>query len=214
MNRPFHLGEFSRLWSVGFWRCSVRGEYQSMRSALCALAPSHPLHAMPPRITRNSHRPRASDRTMVDLEHQFRLPLFRTRWHRHHPRRKLMSMGNQPNFSREAQLQWAGSRETNLASGRGRTFFLTSLFIELIDQALSAIARLQALSPVQAHRAATLVCRLRAAPPNLVRRNHVVVHHTRQAFSRTMGWPALQLNAFWNSGMFSTTPVTRYFPGE
>ena len=104
-----------------------------MRSAPCAWAPSHTLHAMPPRITRNSHRPRASDRTMVDLEHQFGLPLFRTRWHRHHPRRKLMSMGNRPSFSREAQLQWAGSRETNLASGRGRTFFLTSLFIELID---------------------------------------------------------------------------------
>ena len=44
-----------------------------------------------------------------------------------------MSMGNRPSFSREAQFQWAGSRETNLASGRGRTFFLTSLFIELID---------------------------------------------------------------------------------
>src|SRR5438034_467635 len=29
-------------------------------------APSHPFHVMPPRITRNSHRPRASDRTMVD----------------------------------------------------------------------------------------------------------------------------------------------------
>ena len=108
-----------------------------MRSAPCAWAPSHPLHAMPPRITRNSHRPRASDRTMVDLEHQFGLPLFRTRWHRHHPRRKLMSMGNRPSFSRQAQLQWAGSRETNLASGRGRTFFLTSLFIELIDWFLS-----------------------------------------------------------------------------
>ena len=108
-----------------------------MRSAPCAWAPSHTLHAMPPRITRNSHRPRASDRTMVDLEHQFGLPLFRTRWHRHHPRRKLMSMGNRPSFSREAQLQWAGSRETNLASGRGRTFFLTSLFIELIDWAVN-----------------------------------------------------------------------------
>ena len=44
----------------------VREEYQSMRSAARALAPSHPLHVMPPRITRNSHRPRASDRTMVD----------------------------------------------------------------------------------------------------------------------------------------------------
>src|SRR6266700_1156048 len=74
---------------------------------------------------------------MVDLEHQFGLPLFRTRWHRHHPRRKLMSMGNRTSFSREAKLQWAGSRETNLASGRGRTFFLTSLFIELIDHGRS-----------------------------------------------------------------------------
>src|SRR5208337_5647559 len=32
-----HLWEPSlRWWSVGFGRCSVRGEYQSMRSALCA----------------------------------------------------------------------------------------------------------------------------------------------------------------------------------
>ena len=43
-----------------------------------------------------------------------------------------MSVGNRPSFSREVKLQWAGSRERNLASGRGRTFFLTSLFIELI----------------------------------------------------------------------------------
>jgi hypothetical protein len=44
------------------------GEYQSMSSALCASAPSHPFHAMPPPITRNSDRPRASDRTMVDTK--------------------------------------------------------------------------------------------------------------------------------------------------
>jgi hypothetical protein len=42
-------------------------------------------------------------------------------------------MDNKPNLFREAKLQWAGSREINLGSGRGRTFFLTSLFIELID---------------------------------------------------------------------------------
>jgi hypothetical protein len=30
--------------------------------------------------------------------------------------------------------QWAGCRERNLASGRGRIFFLTSLFIELIEK--------------------------------------------------------------------------------
>ena len=57
-----------------------------------------------------------------------------------------MSMGNRPSFSRQAQLQWAGSRETNLASGRGRTFFLTSLFIELIDRVVSVIAWLGQLS--------------------------------------------------------------------
>src|SRR5262249_26173634 len=34
------------------------GEYQSMSWALGAAAPSPPLHAMPPRRTRNSDRPR------------------------------------------------------------------------------------------------------------------------------------------------------------
>ena len=58
-------------------RARFEGEYQSMRSAACASAPSHPYHVMPPRITRNSHRPRASDRTMVDLEPQSGLPLSR-----------------------------------------------------------------------------------------------------------------------------------------
>jgi hypothetical protein len=37
---------------------------------------------------------------------------------------KLKRMDNKPNFSREVKLQWAGSRERNLASGRGRNFFL------------------------------------------------------------------------------------------
>jgi len=43
-------------------------------------------------------------------------------------------MDNKPNFSREVKLQWAGSRERNLASGRGGAFFLTSLFIERFDR--------------------------------------------------------------------------------
>jgi hypothetical protein len=43
-------------------------------------------------------------------------------------------MDNKPNFPREVKLQWAGSRERNLASGRGGTFFLTSLFIERFDR--------------------------------------------------------------------------------
>jgi hypothetical protein len=39
---------------------------------------------------------------MVDLEHQFGLPLFRTPWHRHHPRRKLMSMQSAKLLQRSA----------------------------------------------------------------------------------------------------------------
>ena len=69
---------------------------------------------------------------MVDLEHQFacrslKLDGIVT------ISRETHENGQRPNFSREVKLQWAGSRETNLASGRGGTFFLTSLFIELID---------------------------------------------------------------------------------
>src|SRR5690242_16234153 len=39
-------------------------------------------------------------------------------------------------------------------------------------------------------------------------------YQTRQAFSLTIGWPAWQPHAFWNSGMFCATPFTRNFPGE
>jgi len=106
-----------------------------MRSAR-ALAPSHPLHVMPSRITRNSHRPRASDRTMVASEattlacRSFKLDSIVIR------AEKPTRMDNKPNLSREAKLKWAGSREINLRSGRGGTFSLTSLFIELIDRGI------------------------------------------------------------------------------
>ena len=52
------------------------------------------------------------------------VPLSRTRWHRHPPRRKLMSMGNRPSFSREAKLQWAGSREKKSRLRSRQNFFL------------------------------------------------------------------------------------------
>jgi hypothetical protein len=39
-------------------------------------------------------------------------------------------------------------------------------------------------------------------------------YQTLQRFSRTMGLPALQANAFWNSGMLDTTPLVRYLGGE
>jgi hypothetical protein len=47
---------------------------------------------------------------------------------------KLTRMDNKPNFSREVKLQWAGCRETISLSGQSGAFFLTFLFIELIDR--------------------------------------------------------------------------------
>ena len=115
------------------------GEYQSMSSAPCASAPSHPLHVMPPRITRNSDRPRASDRTMVDTEDtRTRLPMF-------------PDSTGVVTLSRGTPQGWKTNQEQNLSSESGGTltavgwpsrqkssrppveaelFFLTSLFIE------------------------------------------------------------------------------------
>jgi len=115
------------------------GEYQSMSLAPCASAPSHPLHAMPPWITRNSDRPRASDRTMVDTQ----IPVFacqvsRLDWHGHDQKHETSGEEQTSQIKTSSALrstrEWAGSRDKILSfSGQWRTFFLTSLFIELID---------------------------------------------------------------------------------
>src|SRR5215813_13086094 len=93
---------------------------------------------MPPRITRNSYRPRASDRTMVDLESPFAdrsrkstTPLThqRTRWEWVQVKllqRSLMTVG------------WISRK--HLDSGRGTTFFLTSLLIELIEPRVRSVS--------------------------------------------------------------------------
>ena len=104
-----------------------------MRSAPCALAPSHPLHVMPSRITRNSHRPRASDRTMVASEatslacRSLRLDGRVT------INRETHEDGQQTNLlqGNETTVGWISRK--NLRSGRGGGFFLTSLFIEHIE---------------------------------------------------------------------------------
>src|SRR6266550_8503393 len=108
-------------WSVGFSRRSVRGEYQSMRSALCASAPSHPLHAMPPRITRNSDRPRASDRTMVNI---VLLAASCTLDPCHQTAEKAYEMDNKPIVFRGIETEWAGSRERTSILRLRRSFFL------------------------------------------------------------------------------------------
>jgi len=121
-----------------------------MRSAQCASAPSHPFHVMPSRITRNSYRPRASYRTMVASEATSALAALSQLDSMSPSAEKLTRMDNKPNFSREVKLQWAGSRETTSTSGRGGTFFLTSLFIELIDcNRRGASSRLRACPHLQ-----------------------------------------------------------------
>src|SRR5439155_18192186 len=87
-------------------------------------APSHPLHVMPPRITRNSHRPRASDRTMVDTLNHCWLAALTNSMASSPVAEKLMRIKRQNRPPSEADGKWAGSRETNLDSGRGRTFVL------------------------------------------------------------------------------------------
>src|SRR5204863_2737056 len=113
----FHLSVFSGGGWSGSGDARFEGEYQSMRSAPCASAPSHPLHAMPSRITRNSYRPRASDRTMVATENtRPACRVFQTRWHRHHQQRKLTRMDNKSQTSSGKPNQsGAGSRENHLA---------------------------------------------------------------------------------------------------
>jgi hypothetical protein len=105
---------------------------------------------MPPRIIRNSDRPRASDRTMITTQTALALAKsLRLDWHCRHRR------GNQTKGkpSRAKSLSKSGDArpdsgldtETQVlsSSGRGRSFFLTSLFIALIDCISVGVDRMQ-----------------------------------------------------------------------
>src|SRR5712664_2864061 len=104
------------------------------------------MHAMPPRRPRNTDRPRASNRTMVDTQIPGPLAKFMTRLASSPPEDESHGNGKQakanlPSKSEgHAHRQWAGSRDKNLLGVRSRenffldipfyrTFFLTSLFI-------------------------------------------------------------------------------------
>jgi hypothetical protein len=49
-------------------------------------------------------------------------------------------MDKKPNFSREVNYSGLDLEKEILDSGRGRTFFLTSLFIERFDEAVPRLA--------------------------------------------------------------------------
>src|SRR5215471_12477445 len=93
---------------------------------------------MPPRITRNSHRPRASDRTMVDTLNHHWLVALSTRWRRRQEAEKLMRTERQNSFPpSRCRVGWRSRIKSHLRSRQN--FFLdipfdrTSLLIELTD---------------------------------------------------------------------------------
>src|SRR5215475_9022321 len=86
---------------------------------------------MPPRITRNSHRPRASDRTMVDLESPSLVALAHSTVPLTH--RRALSQWAQVTLLQGSLITAGWISRKPLPSGRGRSFFLTSLLIELLE---------------------------------------------------------------------------------
>src|SRR5215468_2665512 len=86
---------------------------------------------MPPRITRNSPRPRASDRTMVDLESPSLVALANSTAPLTHQRN--LSEWTQVTLLQASLITVGWISRKPLPSGRGRSFFLTSLLIELIE---------------------------------------------------------------------------------
>jgi len=109
------------------------GEYQSMRSALCASAPSHSYHVMPPRITRNSHRPRASDRTMVDTQSTVSLATLSSSMILATVNRDLPRMDKTQLLQRNGITVGWISRKFLVLSSR-RSFFLDIPFYRLIER--------------------------------------------------------------------------------
>src|SRR5713226_3888047 len=106
---------------------------------------------MPPRFTRNSDRPRASDRTMVDTEDT------RTRLQRFPTRSASSPSADEPHGWQQARakpLERIGGHtyysgldvEKQSRSGQSGAFFLTFLFIELIDSS-SARSELRGWRP-------------------------------------------------------------------
>ncbi len=85
---------------------------------------------MPPRITRKSYRPRASDRTVVDNVQPRSLSCFRIRKRRHENRMDL----RRANTSEPLNWTWAGERSEHFCSFQSsEMFFLLTLpFIERI----------------------------------------------------------------------------------
>src|SRR5258708_14718030 len=97
---------------------------------------------MPPRITRKSYRPRASDRTMVDNVQPRSLSCFRIRKRRHDNKMDLRRTKTQEPLN----MTWAGERSEQPRSFQSpEMFFLLTLpFIERACSNLRAESRIAA----------------------------------------------------------------------
>jgi hypothetical protein len=82
-----------------------------MRSGPACFGTESPIHVMPSRITRNSHRPRASDRTMVACEATSSLAALSNSMALPPSAKKPYENGPAKLLHTVAKLQWAGSRE-------------------------------------------------------------------------------------------------------
>ena len=82
----------------------------------------------PPRITRKSYRPRASDRTMVDTIQPRSLSCFRIR-KRHHDHRMNLQRTKTTRASQH-EMGWKAPRTLPLLPVAGEPFLLTFPFIE------------------------------------------------------------------------------------
>src|SRR3984893_6502083 len=102
------------------------------------------MHAMPPRIPRNSDRPRASNRTMVDTQNtKVRLPSLRLDRRRHHRKMKATDMQTSHKGTSRANrgahsqaVGWISRQKSSRRPVEGETFFLTSLFIDPFEVCL------------------------------------------------------------------------------
>src|SRR5882757_8523638 len=101
------------------------------------LAPSLCVIPMPPRITRKSTRPRASDRSMVDTVQPHGLFSFETDWRRRYSQKMQPLRWHNPGHHTHERLPWSEGLDVAIktrASGGGRKMFLTSPYI---DQAIT-----------------------------------------------------------------------------
>jgi hypothetical protein len=124
----FHLGWFACGGRSGSGDARFEGEYQSMSWAASAFGSESPIFTLPPRIIRNSDRPRAS------LAKSRRLD-----WHGRHRKRKpwegqTVQSKNPERFGGTHISSGLEIKTSHSPSGRGISFFLTSLFIELIGR--------------------------------------------------------------------------------